>query len=203
MTETVKGKVDRVHKGQKAYSALIDEVWYGCGFEEPTNFKQGDTVQFVVRRAPGRNGKDFLNMELSTLEVLDVAPVGTMKPAKDVGEKVPWKVGAKSSAAAEKNKYFEEKSVRDLVTQKEIRLQASRNTATAFVDVLLKAGALKLPAKDANKVGVIEAALAHYTELFYNQTGAVADKGVQVVYDEPATIDFVKDREDTRSNDYE
>lgn len=58
-----------------------------------------------------------------------------------------------------------------------IQYQSSRKDALAFVTVLVTAGAVKLPAKEAAKLEALEALIDHYTAAYYadiETRGAVA-----------------------------
>ena len=69
-----------------------------------------------------------------------------------------------------KDDYWARKEERDIETQKKIQYQASRNTAIAALDVLLKAEAVKLPAKQADKYDAALALIDELTEHFQQGT---------------------------------
>ena len=62
-------------------------------------------------------------------------------------------------------------------TSHDIHYQSARKDALAFVQVVIAAGAIKLPAKESGKLEALEAALDRYTAAFYadiETKGAVA-----------------------------
>ena len=168
MSELIKGKVDKIHKGKKAYAICIADVWYGGLFDRPS-FKEGDTVEFEV----AMNG-NYKNVAANTLTFIEEGVVQNMRPAK---------VG-KETIAAGKEDYWGDKAKRDVSTQKEIRFQASRNAAIAFADVLLKNQLVPLGTKK-DKVTIVEELVNHYTNKFYNETVAVSTSTEVLRTDKP------------------
>lgn len=75
-------------------------------------------------------------------------------------------------------------------TSHDIHYQSARKDALAFVQVVIAAGAIKLPAKESGKLEALEAALDRYTAAFYadiETKGAVARvKGPAKTDEEPA-----------------
>jgi hypothetical protein len=57
--------------------------------------------------------------------------------------------------------------------QNSIVYQSSLKSAIEFISTAVKAGAIKLPAKDADKLGVLEAALDRYTAQFFNDVNTL------------------------------
>ena len=163
------GVVEKIAKGAKAYSALVNGTWYGAGFSPPSNFKEGDNIDFEYTV----NGK-FKNMTVPSVKVAD-------KATETESPKAPQKTFSKGGGTS-RDTYWEDKAEKDKNTQREIRLQASRNAAIAFVDVLLKNDALPTGTVKKNKAGVIEEAVSHFTSQFYDETERVGsgEAGVTV-----------------------
>lgn len=162
MSDKVTGIVQKITKN-KAYSVLVEEDWYGAGFNKP-EFSEGYEIEFDVVM----NGK-YKNM--ANVVVLNDTPVAPTNIT-------PAKASNKTSGGTfSKDSYWENKEQRDIRIQKEIRFQASRNTAVSFVQVLLESGAIASYEKAAatKKAGILEEVLNHYTNLFYNQTIEVSN----------------------------
>lgn len=96
-------------------------------------------------------------------------PQGGARPAQG-GSGRP---AAGGGPGAGKDTYWADKEKRDIITQKAIQFQASRNSAIAALDVLLKVEAVKLPAKQADKYDAALALLDELTARFQEQTTAV------------------------------
>lgn len=145
MANVVKGVVQKLWNKNKAWSIIIDDVFYGNGFEKP-KCSEGDMVKFSYTE----NGK-FKNIEKGSFEVLkeESRPTSAVKAVN-----------------VSKDDYWSRKEARDLENDKLRTLGASRNTAIAFVDLLLKAGAAPLPKADKDKAAAIEQMVEHYKEVF-------------------------------------
>lgn len=87
-------------------------------------------------------------------------------------QQAPSQGGAPASSG--KDKYWEDKEKRDIITQRAIQLQACRNSAIAAIDSMLKAEVVKLPAKQAEKYDAYLALLAKLTGDFMLATDAHA-----------------------------
>src|SRR3990167_2809971 len=163
MTQQVQGVVKRITKN-KAYSVLLsDEVWYGAGFDKPS-FNEGDTIKFLVQE----NGK-FKNIQKGSVEVVEQQ---TAKPSEKAASKSN-KGSVYAAGTSVRDDYWQSKAKQDVRTQREIRLQASRNAAINMVGLLISHGGLKLPAQVAKIGVVIEDAVEHYTTQFYDATVAI------------------------------
>lgn len=81
--------------------------------------------------------------------------------------------------------------------QNNIVYQSSRKDSIAFLELVNATGALKLPAAPAAKLGALEAALDHYTALFFDDVGtlgavvreAEGEKPVKAPVEAPAAED--------------
>lgn len=133
-----------------AYDIQVAGQWYGYGFFKP-NAKEGDYVTFTV----SQNG-NFKNVERGTLKV--------GKAPKDYSE-------TKTAVKAAVGSYD--------ARQDTISRQAASNTAIAWVNTLLAAGAL--PAAPKTK-GAFQAALdtlrVEYEKKFYEANSGVAWKDI-------------------------
>ena len=178
MTETVKGVVEVISNRGKAYNIKVDGNWYGFGFESP-GFEEGTVVEFDVKA----NGK-WKNVDNDTLKVLGKSTA-------------PKKEAAETYSGGNREDYWSKKEERDVVVQRQICYQASRNSALSFMTLLMEAGAVKMPTKQADKVAVMEEVLNHYTVMF---TEATFDYGLEP----PVPVQALSAGENTEEdNDYE
>lgn len=96
-------------------------------------------------------------------------PQGGHRPAQGGGARPATGGGA----GAGKDTYWADKEKRDIITQKAIQLQASRNSAIAVLGVLLTNGAVALPSAKAKQYDAVMDLLAEITERFQEETSAV------------------------------
>jgi hypothetical protein len=89
--------------------------------------------------------------------------------------------------------YFRDDSKR----QETIEWQAARNSAIAAAGVILQAGALKLPAKEADKYAVITMLISELTHKFFKETKTL---GVEL---EIPKVDEVKAEAEQMPEDWE
>jgi hypothetical protein len=153
----VKGVVARIYSKDfgdaTAWSFTLrgDRTFYRAGNKKPF-FSEGDSVQFDVEM----KGQNAYARGVSKWEgepSQQNTPVAAMVAARTVT----------------KDDYWVQRESRDVETQKRIELQSCRNSAIALVAELLKVEAVKLPAKQADKVPVIEELVTHYTKFFIDQ----------------------------------
>jgi hypothetical protein len=130
-----------------------DRTFYRLGNKKPF-FSEGDSIQFDVEMK-GQNAYARGASKWEGGEVVSSAPAAAV--ARSAG-------GPRNA-----DDYWRAKEVRDIETQKRIELQSCRNSAIALVAELLKVEAVKLPAKQADKVPVIEELVTHYTKFFIDQ----------------------------------
>ena len=145
------------------------DTWFSAGKGQP-HVQPGDVVQFIYTV----NEKGYANVDPSQIMVTGKqAPPqqggyggnkGGYKGKKGGGG---YKGGGKST---EEKDYWKKKQLHDERNSKRIGMQASRNSAIAFVDVLLKNEAFTLPSKKADRLDVAKALLDEITVQFYNQT---------------------------------
>jgi hypothetical protein len=156
----VKGVVARIYSKDfgdaTAWSFTLrgDRTFYRAGNKKPF-FSEGDSVQFDVEM----KGQNAYARGVSKWEGQDAVQSA---PAIAVSRAVGGNVGTKDD-------YWLQREKRDVETQKRIELQSCRNSAIALVAELLKVEAVKLPAKQADKVPVIEELVTHYTKFFIDQ----------------------------------
>ena len=131
------GVVADVKKNDAGYFSLkmTDGEWFGCGKVKPP-VSTGDEVSFDY----SKNGK-YNNADVDTIEVISE---GNNVPAP----KAKWS-GKKSGGDADKSAYWDAKEARDITVQKEIRYQASRNSALTALDIAIKHNLVTIP--DAKK----------------------------------------------------
>lgn len=179
----IKGTVTRVHKNGRFYSILVDEVWYGVGSNKP-DFDEGVMVEFEATK----NGR-YWNADPDTINVLGKAKKSFSKPQVS---------GSRVAAGGDREDYWKNKEARDIKNDKQREIGASRNTAIAFVELLLKTEALKLPAKQADKADAVLAAVEYYTNWFMTHApdGEEADNN-------PVPVDNDDSGDDEDVEDYE
>ena len=119
-TETKTGKRLR----SPLYSFMVDNQWYGCGFDNP-NVEKGDTIEFTFTK--GTYGLD-----------VDVSSI-TKKSNTAVKSAATNKTGV--SVAGDR--------------QVSIVYQSQHRDAVSFVQFAVEQGAIKLPAKQADKYDVL------------------------------------------------
>lgn len=160
IVDVIVGKDDR--NGAKRYSFKVknDDNWYGCGLYNP-QIKKGDSIEFEYEASGQWN---------------NVAE-GSVKVTRSGPEIVEAKKGwgsFKGKADPAKDVYWKAREERDVSTQARIQLQASRNSALTAVSLLLGAGAVKLPEKQAAKHDAIAALVAEWVERFQNETNSIS-----------------------------
>lgn len=149
------GTVLEISKNGKAFNAKVDlgseQKWYGCGFAKPA-FAVGTNISFDVKV----NGK-WENIDQDSVQVVAQGPVA----------KAPATASGKSSYAA-KDDYWNRKEERDVQNDKNREIGASRNTAIAFVNLLIQNKGLDLSkVKKAGEIeGIIFQAVEYYAEVF-------------------------------------
>ncbi len=133
-----------------------DEEFFGVGTNKPS-FNEGDTISFEYTQR-GR----FMNAVPQTISVVSRGEASSprSKPAAK----------AKSAPAKEdwgaRNKYWEDKEKRDIIIQKGIRYQSSRNAAIEVVTSAVSNGAISLGSKKAEQLDNLLDAIDIVTERF-------------------------------------
>lgn len=159
----MKGTVSRISEkewnGKTLFSIQLvnDPTYYGMGTTQPM-IKVGDYVDFDTT-VTGNGRVNVRNNSIMVLKEGTEAPVvtqartgGGFKPRfqKDEGKDAYWK----------------NREERDVKVQERIQFQSARNSAIAFLDVLLKNNAVKLPEAPAKRYDVVAALLDEITERF-------------------------------------
>lgn len=150
----ITGIVDKVltkaWNGKTFYSlALVNDKIYGFGMFKPSA-NVGDTVSFEAKE----NAKGYMEADKTTLKVTK-------------GEsKVVSGGSVRASSMMGKDDYWSRKEARDIENDKLRTIGASRNTAIAWVDLLIKAEALKLPTKVSEREDALALLLDEYTNRF-------------------------------------
>lgn len=194
-TSVVEGAVEFVKQNNAGYYAvkMSDGQWYGCAKDKP-EFDKGDNIRFEVVT----NGR-YLNVDMDSVEMLgkSAAPArrappartgGAQKFTKDVSKDEYWKAKEARDIARD-----DRLAKRDIMTQNEIRLQASRNAAIELMGIALSSGIVVL--KDEKKKGqnfdILTTYVDKLTAKYYEETKAVnkevpdkADSRVQEEADE-------------------
>lgn len=153
MASTVKGTVEKIHKNGRFYSIVVDAKWYGVGANQP-QFAEGDMVEF----ATSTNDKGYVNAD-GPIEVLGKGKA----PAPQSRSKVST---GRVEHTNEREDYWKNKEARDVRNDVMREIGAGRNTAIAFVGLLLSNEALALPAKKEAKADALFAAVEYYREKF-------------------------------------
>jgi len=175
----VYGRVKRINSRPAgrgtAWNIQMDSGdWFGYGFEQP-NFGEGSEVSFDV----DWNGQ-YGNVRKGSLQVIGGQQQqpqggqggggyqgGGQRPAggggRGQGNRGGYQNNKKSGG---KDNYWEEKAKRDLVVQRQIQHQASRNAAIAVVGTALANDALSLPAKKGDKLDAILAVVDEVTDRY-------------------------------------
>lgn len=172
MSDLILGNVEKITEKKTArgtfFSIKVNGDWYGFG-KYPPKFGEGSEIEFEVQY----NG-DFANVDTKSVEVLDLVEAqqqdrggrggnrgqrgGSRNPRGGRGDsqQAPQKAPANDKPAADW----------DLKDEK-IQWQAARNSAIALADLAIKAEALKLPAKQADKLDALEAYVSEKTKQFF------------------------------------
>ena len=148
----IKGVVQKITKNGPAYNIKVDEQWYGCGFNKPA-FSEGSMIKFEAIQ----KGK-WVNVDQESLEVLGDAPLPEKKKVVDYSSQV--------TSTTTRDEYWARKEERDIKNDLDRHVGATRNTAIAFVDLLVRNEALKLPASKDAKADALFQAVEYYASLF-------------------------------------
>ena len=161
-------KPDKNGKTRYSFKVKNDDKWYSCGLDNP-QIKKGDKIEFDF----DTNG-DWHNVTPGSVKITQSGPeiVEAKKGFGGFARRGP------SPGAAEKEKYWEDKAIRDVDTQKRIQLQASRNSAIEVADLMLRNGAIKLPDALAKRHDIIAALIFEWVDRFEKQ---VNERDVPVV----------------------
>lgn len=150
----VKDVIAKPWKDKTLYSfKLSDGNYYSTGVKSPPS--TGSSIKFEYS-TNSRGYKDVIGTSIVNWQsagVHDVAVAGNVARSKGLT----------------KDDYWEQKAQRDVETQKRIEIQSCRNSAIAFIAATVAAGAVKLPAKESDKLGVLEEFLTKYTNKYLEE----------------------------------
>lgn len=193
----VQGVVERIATKQTAKGGTITNIqvngeWYGMGFAK-VNFGQGAEVEFDI----SWNG-NYANVDNDTLNILSPGQRGGGsngggqrnggggyggQRSGNGGSGYSQRSGGQPQRSApprqatggdSKDDYWKKKEQTDKLTQRAIQQQSARNSAIAFMDVLFKNEAVKLPAKQGDKMDAALALLDELTARFIDATRTYA-----------------------------
>jgi len=135
-----------------AYSIKLDgnDTYYSAGFKDP-GLGAGDSVQFEA----AQNEKGYWQADIKSLRKVDPEPQVANKSVAGV---------------AGKDDYWSRKEQRDLANDNARNVGASTNTAIAFVELLLKSDAIKIPTKMQDREEVIAGLVDYYAKKFRGET---------------------------------
>lgn len=138
------------------YDIVVNGTSYGVGKFLPRGIAEGDTVSFTAEM----NGR-YSNVGRGTLKKVAAQPRTQAVASAPQGREL---VGASPLN-------------RGNDTQAIISKQWALNCAVSYIDLALKAGAIKLPAKDADKLKVLDGVLTDYATKLCS---AVNGKTIQI-----------------------
>lgn len=159
MSQTIRGVVQRTFSKQfengTAYSFTLkgQDGFFSTGYRPAV--EQGKAYEFEYTTDP--KGRKSVN--LSTLRPWEAGDAVQAPPVRSFARSGGFK---KDDG---KDEYWKNKEARDIQNDRLRELGATRNTAIALVDMMLRNGAVKLPAKEANKEEVIYALVEHYVDV--------------------------------------
>jgi hypothetical protein len=155
------------------YDVVVAGAKYGTWTNKPT-CAEGDQVEFAATQ----NGQ-YWNVKgaIVILEKASARPAAAPQSAPEIpAYSAPAQRGVVQGDLG-KDQYWKNKEDRDIarekrqeVVQTHITYQASRNAAIAFVDLLLKNGAVPMAKDSKNKADAVEALVLEYTQAFYDDT---------------------------------
>ena len=142
------GVIKRVHEKDGRMSFLMDnDEWYGLGHDKKEGAAEGDTAKMEYEM----NGK-YKNVIKGTCFI----------------QKGKGKAGSGGgSNYAQKEKYWADKELRDIDTQKKISFSGAMNTATSMATCMIAADLLKLGGKKADAWNAFEAFINDLAETIY------------------------------------
>ena len=155
---SIRGVVSKLssneYNGKTLWSFRLrgDNNYYNTGDRVPP-VTEGQSVEFTTRLSP--SGKH--QVQIDTIRPWEGGP--SME-----GVQISKFAAKPSGKSAEEKGYWEAKQARDVRNDHLRELGATRNTAIAFLNLLITSGSLKLPAAEAKREGVLWDALNHYTD---------------------------------------
>jgi hypothetical protein len=173
----VKGVVDRVSEKAGKFGTMYSvklrdtDTWYGLKGAKP-RFVEGNLIEFEAHQ----NARGYWDADGRSVRVLE-ATVAAAPAARAVAGAQP--VG--------KDDYWKRKEERDLTNDQLRNIGAARNTAIAFVDLLAKYEAVKLPKTQADREKALLAAVEHYRKEFMSEVvEEPVEESEEIPYEAPA-----------------
>lgn len=152
----IKEVIERQTDWGKMYNIKLstgDQIGFGK-FPPKAKMVEGDYVQVEAEL----NDKGYLNGKNKTFKVLP-KPAEEETVAASAANVVKW-------AASGKDDYWKGKEARDVVNDKARNVGAARNTAIAWIDLLMKNDAIKISTKKDEREDQLNTALDEYTKKF-------------------------------------
>lgn len=132
--------------GKLSFSFKLGEKWYGCYTSDP-KVAAGDMISFDAKVSG-----DFTNADVKTIKRVEGGNHGNMDISGNGNGGVP--VGPVAGVPV-KNTYDQRQAA--------IQFQASRNAAIAVLSLAQECGAVKLPAKESDKLDALLALVDEIT----------------------------------------
>lgn len=175
----VNGVVERVSERAGKFGTMYsiklrdNDQWYGIKGRATTP-KQGQQIEFEA----AQNARGYWDADGKTIRVL-----------QDAVAEAPTARAVARGTAVTKDDYWKRREDRDVLNDQLRNIGAARNTAIAFVDLLAKYEALKLPTKQADREKALLEAVEHYRVEFMSGVQeepeeAAAEAEVKVENDE-------------------
>lgn len=142
----------------------------GLGMKRPPAV--GTSVKFNEKK----NAKGYLEVDGS----IEVVKDGEATPAQNIGTIAKVASAGAGGGAA----YWDRKEARDLANDSARELGASRNTAIAIIDMMVKAEAIKLPAPVAKREEFLWGVLNKYTDKLMGKDGETHSESEENVKEE-------------------
>ena len=188
----VEGVVSRTSakpwNGKTFYSFALNgqEGWYNLGMKRPP--AEGTSVRFEYKV----NSKGYKDVD-GPIEIRTdgaVEPAPSVTQFQNVGGKSNW---GSSSTGGAAGAYWDRKEARDIRNDDLRELGATRNTAIAIIDLMIKNEAIKLPAV-AKREGFLWDVLDRYVNKL---------RGIGEITDKPATEETKLGSNQVKSNEPE
>jgi len=166
--DTVKRVISRKTPKAVAYTVqLAKEGYIGVGFEAPP-CNEGDTISLQYEF----NNAGYKQMVKGSMQVLSSAAPQQREPA-------PQQAPAGAQGGQSKQSYWDEKEKRDLITQRAIQYQASRNAAIEVAKIALEQDCLSLGAKKADRIDILLAFVDEVTDRYNKDVSDVMQTGAR------------------------
>lgn len=151
MSDNYQGTIQKVHNNRGRWSFLMDDDnWYGIGRKEPTHadgstVADGDITRFEWD-SNEKGGRVYRNIVEGSIKV---KKGNGPPPRKNSGGGGKSYGGGGATDAKARAKYWEDKELRDIDTQKRISMAGAYNTALTSVQAKFNNELLKVTGKSA------------------------------------------------------